>query len=267
MFSMPEHSQRSSNTDTQPRSVALFVTCLADLMRPTVAFAALQLLEEAGCEVVVPEGQTCCGQPEYNSGNRAGATALARRTIEQLEPYQYVVIPSGSCAGMLRHHYPRLLQDEWQARAVALAERVHELTSFLHDHVDYRPRRHSQTRSVTYHDACAGLREMGVREQPRGLLRAAGVEVTELQQRDVCCGFGGTFCAKMPEISSAMSDDKLEAISHTGASEVVAGDLGCLLALAGRARRRGDDLRFWHIAEVLAGNARDDGIGTPAGED
>ena len=230
------HSSSQSSTDKRG-TVALFATCLADLMRPSVAFAAVQLLEDAGYEVVVPEQQTCCGQPEYNSGDRRGARALARRTIEQLEPYPYVVLPSGSCAGMLRHHYPRLLDDEWAERARALAGRVYELTAFLDDVAAYQPPRSAATGPVAYHDGCAGLRELGVREQPRRLLQTAGVEVRELTQRDVCCGFGGTFCAKMPEISANMSDEKLRDILASGAEEVVAGDLGCLLALAGRARR------------------------------
>lgn len=244
-------------------TVALFVTCLADLMRPATAFAAVHLLESAGFTVVIPEHQSCCGQPGYNNGDYRGAKALAQRTIAQLEAYPHVVLPSGSCAGMLRHHYPTLLEGDWKLRAQALAGRVYELTQFLKEVADYAPQPVTLAGPVAYHDACAGLRELGIRSEPRELLRTAGVEVRELAQRDVCCGFGGTFCAKMPEISAKMADDKLRDIEATGARDVVAGDIGCLLALAGRARRLNKDLRFRHIAEVLAGDMDDDGIGAP----
>jgi L-lactate dehydrogenase complex protein LldE len=251
--------------DTEPEAprVALFATCLADLMRPATAFAAATLLERAGFEVIVPPRQSCCGQPGYNSGDFAGARAVAMRTVQQLEPYRYVVLPSGSCAAMLRDHYPRLLDGAWAERAAALTARVYELTQFLSDVAGYSPSPLIDPPTVAYHDGCAGLRELGVRAQPRQLLRAAGVDVRELAQGDVCCGFGGTFCAKMPEISAKMADDKLADIERSGASEVVAGDLGCLLALAGRARRRGMPLRFRHVAEVLAGEPLAAPIGEP----
>lgn len=244
------------------REVALFISCLADLMRPAAAQAALQLLEDAGCRVQVPTPQSCCGQPGYNGGDYAGAAALARQTVAQFESYAYVVVPSGSCAGMLRHHYPRLLEGNWRRRAETLAGRVFELTAFLHDIVGYRPAPRAGAGSVAYHDGCAGLRELGVREQPRRLLEAAGFELRELPGRDVCCGFGGTFCARMPAISARMADDKLAEIEASGADEASAGDLGCLLSLAGRARRRGSELRFRHVAELLAGSAGPP-IGTP----
>jgi len=235
--------------------IALFVSCLADLMRPSTAQAALDLLEAAGYRVAVPTPQSCCGQPGYNAGDFEAAASIARQTITQFEGYRYVVVPSGSCAGMLRHHYPKLLEGEWRERAEAFAGRVFELTSFLCDIAGYAPPRRAGTGSVAYHDACAGLRELGVREQPRQLLRAAGFTVREPAERDVCCGFGGTFCARMPEISAHMADDRLRQLEATGAQEVVAGDLGCLLALAGRARRRGSSLRFRHVAELLADSA------------
>lgn len=241
--------------------VALFVSCLVDLMRPEAAFAAWRLLEDAGYLVVIPEEQTCCGQPGYNSGDYVGAAELARRTIEQLAPYPYVVIPSGSCAGMLRQHYPKLLEGHWQQRAQELAGRVFELSEFLVDIAEYSPRRVEMDQPVTYHDACAGLRELGIREQPRQLLAAAGIQVRELSQRDVCCGFGGTFCAKMPALSARMADEKLHDIEATGATEVVAGDIGCLMALAGRARRLDKNLQFRHVAEILAGDLIGPGIG------
>lgn len=235
--------------------VALFITCLADLMRPATAEATVALLHDAGYAVVIPEAQTCCGQPGYNSGDYAGASAVAKRTIAQLEPYPYVVLPSGSCAGMLRHHYPKLLEGAWRERAEALAGRVYELTSFLTEVANYQPPVQEDAGSVAYHDACAGLRELGIRAQPRQLLATAGYAVAELPQRDVCCGFGGTFCAKMPAISARMADDKLREAEASGADTLVAGDLGCLLALAGRAKRNGSALQFRHIAELLANSS------------
>ncbi len=242
------------------KRVALFVTCLADLMRPSVARASLQLLEDAGCDVHVPQDQTCCGQPAYNSGDYPGAMGIAQQTIETFEPFDFVVAPSGSCAGMLKCHYPKLLAGEWRERAQALGERVFELTQFLQDVCVYTPTPSVKPAALTYHDSCAGLRELGVREQPRALLRNAGIEPRELDQRDVCCGFGGTFCAKMPAISAKMADDKLLEFSKTDNDLLVAGDLGCLLALAGRARRLGSDVEFRHVAEVLAGTADVPGI-------
>jgi L-lactate dehydrogenase complex protein LldE len=263
MSSHRDSDRAIDNTAPEATGVALFVTCLADLMRPATAFAAATLLERAGFEVIVPPLQSCCGQPGYNSGDYPGARAVAQRTVQQLEPYRYVVLPSGSCAGMLREHYPRLLDGEWADRAAALASRVYELTEFLTEVAGYRPSPVPDSPPVAYHDGCAGLRELGVRAQPRQLLRGAGFEVRELELRDVCCGFGGTFCAKMPEISAKMADDKLADIERSGASEVVAGDLGCLLALAGRARRRQLPLRFRHVAEVLAGEPLAAPIGEP----
>jgi L-lactate dehydrogenase complex protein LldE len=237
------------------RRVTLFVTCLADLFRPSVAFACLDLLEEAGCEVVVPADQTCCGQPAYNSGDREAAIPLAQQVVSLLEPADYVVIPSGSCAGMITHHYPGLLTGKWRERALEVSAKTYELTVFLQDIAGIPPRSHTTTAqaSVTYHDGCAGLRELGIQNQPRQLLKnLCGVDVDELQQSEVCCGFGGTFCAKMPEISAKMVDDKLENALATGATVLTGGDLGCLMNIAGRARRQGKELEVRHIAELLA---------------
>jgi len=250
--------------DPSAPRVSLFVTCLADLMRPSVAFSSLRLLEQAGCEVDVPLQQTCCGQPGYNSGEYESTVPLARRTIEQFEAADYVVVPSGSCAGMICHHYPKLLAGEWRQRALALAAKTFELTSFLADVVklDSAPAVATKLGNVTYHDSCAGLREMNVREQPRRLLRSlCGIEVTEMQQSDVCCGFGGTFCTKMPEISGKMVDDKLQNATDTGATILTGGDLGCLLNIAGRARREGVDIEVRHVAELLSGDLYSPAIG------
>ncbi len=247
--------------------VALFVTCLADVFRPSVAFASLALLKAAGCRVSVPEAQTCCGQPGYNSGDYRGARDVAKRVIGMLENADYVVAPSGSCAGMIVKHYPSLLEGEWKERAQALASRTWEICSFLTDvmplaAVDQAPEAALTRRRIAYHDSCAGLRELNIREQPRRLLRKrAGVETVELEKRDVCCGFGGTFCAKMPEISATMASEKLRDAIDSGADMLVGGDLGCLLSLAGRASREGIYLEFRHVVELIHDQRSKEGIG------
>ncbi|HVB67004.1 MAG TPA: (Fe-S)-binding protein [Acetobacteraceae bacterium] len=242
-------------TQSKPR-VALFVTCLVDLHRPTVGFAAIRLLEAAGCQVEVPRAQTCCGQPAYNSGDRTTARDLARGLLDAFGGYDYVVVPSGSCGGMLRHHLPHLFDDDpnLRARADALAGRVYELVSFLVDVMKFaQPPGRWTGGAVTYHDSCAGLRELGVKDQPRRLLAAAGAAVTEMAEPEICCGFGGTFCVKYPEISVRMASDKTRDIAATGAGTVLAGDLGCLLNIAGRLTREGHAVAARHVAEVLAG--------------
>jgi L-lactate dehydrogenase complex protein LldE len=240
--------------EAKPR-VALFVTCLVDLYRPSVGFAAIRLLEEAGCQVEVPRAQTCCGQPAYNSGDRATARDLARGILDAFGGYDYVVAPSGSCSGMLKHHLPHLFDDDPNLRiqADALAAKTFELISFLTDirGMTQPPAVH-RGGSVTYHDSCSGLRELGIREQPRRLLAAMGATVTEMADPDVCCGFGGTFCVKYPDISVRMASDKTADIVATGADMVLAGDLGCLLNIAGRLEREGHATKVRHVAEVLA---------------
>ncbi|MEZ5571340.1 MAG: (Fe-S)-binding protein [Halioglobus sp.] len=234
--------------------VALFVTCLADLFRPSVAFASIKLLEQAGCEVTVPLEQTCCGQPAYNSGDYEATIPLAQQMVSLLDEHDYVVVPSGSCTGMICHHYPRILKGAWRDRALELAAKTFELTVFLKEIAKIQPQDGQLPKlpSVTYHDGCAGLRELGIREQPRQLLQElCGVQVSELQQSEVCCGFGGTFCAKMPEISGKMVGDKLKNAVDTGAAILAGGDLGCLLNIAGRASREGQKIEVRHIAELL----------------
>jgi len=235
--------------------VALFVTCLVDLFRPTVGFAAVKLLEDAGCTVEVPRRQTCCGQPAYNSGDRADAKTIARQVVDAFAGYDYVVAPSGSCAGMLRVHYPELFADdsENRPRAQELAERSWELVSFLVDVCGMQAVAANWHRRVTYHDACSGLRELGVKLQPRQLLASvSGLSMEELPGAEVCCGFGGTFCIKYPEISDKMVTDKAADIAATGAAAVLAGDLGCLLNIAGKLHRQGRQVEVRHAAEVLA---------------
>jgi len=240
---------------SRPR-VALFVTCLVDLHRPTVGFAAIKLLEDAGCHVEVPRAQTCCGQPAYNSGDRGTARDLGRAVLDAFRGYDYVVVPSGSCGGMIRHHLPHLFDDDpnLRAQADALGTRTHELVSFLTDVMGVQRVSAAYSGLVTYHDSCSGLRELEVKAQPRALLRSvAGLELREMAEPEVCCGFGGTFCVKYPDISVRMVSDKTADIAGTGADTVLAGDLGCLLNMAGRLTRQGSDVRVRHVAEVLAG--------------
>jgi L-lactate dehydrogenase complex protein LldE len=236
--------------------VALFVTCLVDLFRPTVGFAAIKLLQEAGCTVEVPLAQTCCGQPAYNSGDRDDARAIARATIEAFEGFDYVVAPSGSCAGMLRKHYPGLFSGEgaWEERALSFSRKVHELVSFLVDVCGMRAVRASVDGTVTYHDSCSGLRELGIRDQPRRLLATVdGLKLVEMADADVCCGFGGTFCVKYPEISNAIVEQKAANVEASGATTLLGGDIGCLMNVAGKLRRQGSAVEVRHVAEVLAG--------------
>ncbi len=237
--------------------VALYVTCLVDLMRPSVAFASLRLLEAAGCEVIVPEGQTCCGQPAWSAGERALAADLARKAIGEMEGYDYVVIPSGSCADQIRNVYPQLLADDpaWGLRARTLADRAYELTSFLVDVLKLSAVPNQFDGSVTYHDSCKGLRGLAIKRQPRDLLaRVPGLSLKEMSECEECCGFGGAFSVKFGEVSTKIVDRKCDAIAAAGADAVVGGDLGCLMNIEGRLRRRGDETtRVLHIAEVLAG--------------
>ncbi len=241
----------------KPR-IALFVTCLVDLMRPEVGFSALKLLEQGGCDVVVPDGQTCCGQPAYNAGDRRTAHQLAVRVLGQLEGYDYVVIPSGSCAGMIKVHYFDLFSNDPQMkrRMADLAPRVYELTDFLVSvlKVEHVPSQVQGT--VTYHDSCSGLRELGVSAQPRALLsKIAGLELKEMKDCRACCGFGGTFAMKYGNVSAAIVDEKVHNIQDTGAQAVVLGDLGCMLNIEGRLRRLGDErTQVLHVAQVLAGD-------------
>jgi L-lactate dehydrogenase complex protein LldE len=240
----------------QQRRVALFVTCLVDMFRPSVGMAAVQLLEDAGCEVIVPAGQTCCGQPGYNSGDRAAATVIARRVVELLEPFEYVVVPSGSCGGMIRKHYPDLFATDaaWAERAKTVAGKTYELTAFLTHVLGAKSVKASFPARATYHDSCSALRELGLRSEPRQLLNSVeGLTLTELSERDACCGFGGTFAVKYPDISNAIVEKKTADVAKSGAELLISADLGCLLNIAGKLSREGSRIEVRHIAEVLAG--------------
>jgi L-lactate dehydrogenase complex protein LldE len=257
---------RSLESALKPRA-GLFVTCLVDLMRPSIGFAAAKLIEASGCTLVVPEGQTCCGQPAYNSGDRHNARDIAKRTMSLFADCDYIVAPSGSCAAMLRHHVPQLMEGEEPSvreAAQAFAAKVHELTDFL---VRVRglcavPGDFSGT--ITYHDACSGLRELGIKDAPRALLQSMpGVTLREMAGAEACCGFGGLFSEKYPGISNAIVTRKTEAAQAAAASLLVSGDLGCLMNIAGKLLREGSPLACRHVAEVLAGEMDEPPVGWP----
>ncbi len=263
---MSDPSRRVGPGNAGPKRVGLFVTCLVDLMRPSVGFAAVELLERAGCDVEVPLSQTCCGQPAYNSGDRAHAEAIARQVIEAFAGFDYVVAPSGSCAATIKHHYPQMFADDpdLTAKAEDLAARTFELVSFLTDVCGVTAVSSDYRGSVTYHDSCSGLREMGVQNQPRQLLASLdGVDLVEMEESDVCCGFGGTFCVKYPQISNKMVSEKAKRIESTGAELLLAGDLGCLMNMAGKLKRNGSAVQARHVAEVLANRLDDPAIAQP----
>ena len=249
---LKQKSKKPENT----KQVALFVTCLVDLFRPSVAFASIKLLEDAGCKVHVPLAQTCCGQPAYNSGDRKTTREIAEQVITLFEEYDYVVAPSGSCAGMLKVHYPELFEGVkgWQERAVKFAAKTHELTSFLTDVLALDKVDVKLKAKVTYHDSCAGLRELGISKQPRLLLKSIkGLKLQEMKDCEVCCGFGGTFSVKYPDISNKIVSEKTSNVETAKPEMLLAGDLGCLMNMAGKLKRQGSDVEVRHVAEVLAG--------------
>jgi len=249
--------------------VGLFVTCLVDLMRPSVGFAALRLLEKAGAHVVVPDTQTCCGQPAYNSGDVVETRAIAKGVIEAFADFDHVVAPSGSCAGMIVEHYPKVFADdpEWRSRAKNLAARTFELTTYLVDHLDLNNTGAVFDGSATYHDSCAGLRELGVKDQPRKLLATVdGLALKEMEETETCCGFGGLFSIKYPDISGAIVDKKANRVEAAESDLLLGGDLGCLMNVAGKLKRRGSSVRVFHIAEVLANMTDQPALGEGQGE-
>ncbi len=250
--------------ERKPILVGLFATCLVDLIRPRVGFASAKLLEDAGCKVEVPQ-QTCCGQPAFNAGDRKTARELAAQAIEAFERYDYVVLPSGSCAGQVILHYPELFEGDaaWDARAKRLAAKTFELTVFLNDVLKVRLKTRFDG-AVTYHDSCSGLRELGIQKQPRKLLSGIeGLSLIEMKDPDVCCGFGGTFCVKYPDVSNKIVEKKAANVAASGATTLLAGDLGCLMNMAGKLSREGREIRVRHVAEVLAGMADEPAIGEP----
>lgn len=248
----------------RPR-VGLFYTCLVDALKPNIAFAAVHLLEACGCEVRVPETQTCCGRPAFNSGHRKLAEQIARRNISLFEPFDFVVGPSGSCLSMFVKHYPDLLMDDdqWFKRAVTLSDRSYELLDFLARIMPLPDTSTAYKGKVTYHDSCTGMRELNIQNQPRALLaKVPGMTLVEMDAARECCGFGGTFSVKYPEISTRLVDNKVDSILRTGADTVTGGDLGCLMNIFGRLNRLKKNIRVFHAAEILAGMTGDGALGS-----
>lgn len=231
--------------------VQLFVTCLVDSLTPEVGRATVDALEKAGCSVEVPSGQSCCGQPAFNVGIHDAARTMAGKTLDVLDATEGpVVIPSGSCAAMISRHYPDLFAGtEREAQASRVAGRVRELTQFLVDDLATTIRAECDGCTVAYHHSCHGLRELGIEDQPDVLLD--GVNRVPLDGDRECCGFGGLFSVEMPAVSTAIMDRKLDALAASGADTLAAGDVSCLLHLAGGLHRRGSDMEVKHIAELL----------------
>ncbi len=246
----------STSNNNHPLDVGLFVTCLVDLFRPSIGFATIKLLENHGCTITVPEGQTCCGQPAYNSGDRQNSLEIAKQVISAFKDFDYVVLPSGSCAAMISQHYPLLFEgdSQWQADAKTLAGKTYELTTFLTDILKVEAVKATFDKQVTYHDSCSGLRELGIKNQPRKLLSSVkGLELTESLKAEECCGFGGTFSIKYPKISERIVRDKVTDAQETKAHTLVGGDLGCLMNMAGKLKRENAPMEVRHVAEILAG--------------
>jgi L-lactate dehydrogenase complex protein LldE len=226
---------------------------MVDTITPDTGVAAVRLLEAAGCRVEFPAAQTCCGQPAVSAGEPEAAARLARHFVEVFEPYDVIVAPSGSCAAMVHHWYTRLLERGWRERAEAVAARTFELSQYLVDELGRADLGARVDARVTVHDACHGLRNLGVRDAPRALLAAAGAEIVEMVEAETCCGFGGTFAVAHGEISGPLADAKLGFANATGAEWLVSCDQACLLHLEGRRRRRAaGGPRPVHLADLLA---------------
>jgi len=244
---------------SRPARVQLLVTCLIDRVFPDTGMAVVTLLERLGVEVQVPVGQTCCGQPAFNAGYVDDARAMARHTIDVLtKTSDPIVVPSGSCGDMVIHQYEAILQDDpvYLAKARSLHERTHELTKFLVDVLGVEDVGSASTDKITYHACCHGLRGLGVKDEPLALLgHVHGATFCPMAESDVCCGFGGLFSVKLPDISSAMLDRKLDRIQESGADTVVVTDVSCGMHMQGGLRRRGSRVQVKHLADVLARGA------------
>ena len=235
--------------------VALFVTCLVDQFFPQVGVATIKILRHLGCQVEFPRTQTCCGQPAFNSGFRAEAKRVAQKFIKEFEPYEYIVAPSGSCTAMVAHFYKELFSDEPQTleKVHQLAAKIYELSDFLVNVLHVEDVGAEFRGKVTYHDACHLLRNLQVRDEPRRLLRAVRhCEFVELPNTEQCCGFGGTFAVKLPDISMGIVEEKIKNTVASGANVLVACDLSCLMHIAGAMSRQNVPVKTMHLAELLA---------------
>jgi L-lactate dehydrogenase complex protein LldE len=237
----------------RPERVYFFGTCLIDLCYPQAGMAGIDLLQREGIKVIFPQGQSCCGQPAYNSGFPTEAKAVARHQVPLFDKDYPIVVPSGSCAGMLKHHYPKLFTDDPEFDQVQhFAKRVFELTEFLVRVLNVRLEDRGEPIKVAWHSSCHATREMGITEDSKSLLRQLkNVELIELQNERECCGFGGTFSVKQPAISAAMVKDKVADIQQTGASLLLAGESGCLMNITGAMEYQHIPMPSKHIAEFI----------------
>jgi L-lactate dehydrogenase complex protein LldE len=235
--------------------VALFIPCYVDLINPEVGVSVVRVLRRLGVEVVYPEGQTCCGQPAFNSGFFDEARTVARHFLNvfEKERWDYVVCPSGSCTTMVSHYYPFIFEGRSEeSRSEALEHRVREFSDFLVNVLRVKDFRARYERRAVFHCGCHQRRELGVLEEPRELLRnVEGLELVDWENEELCCGFGGTFAVKMPDVSTAMADEKIKALQKSGADTLISGDSSCLMHLSGRLRRTGHDTRVYHLAQIL----------------
>ncbi|HQU82305.1 MAG TPA: (Fe-S)-binding protein [Pyrinomonadaceae bacterium] len=236
--------------------VSLFITCLVDQLCPNVGVAAVKVLRRAGCEVIFDERQTCCGQPAFNTGYRKEARKFAEKFIEIFEDSDadFIVSPSGSCTAMVKHFHELFPDDKnWRERCEKIAEKTYEFSSFLVNVLKIENVGAKFSGKITWHDACHGLRDLNIKNEPRELLKnVENAEFIELENADVCCGFGGTFSVKYAEISAAILENKIEAIENSGADFVTACDASCLMQIGGRLSRLNSKVKPLHIAEILA---------------
>jgi L-lactate dehydrogenase complex protein LldE len=238
------------------KKVTLFIQCLVDVMYPEVGEAMLKIFRKLDIAVDCPVDQTCCGQPAFNAGYHRQARVAARKFIRLFEDAQSIVCPSGSCVHMVRHHYPELLGDDpdWLRRAESIRDKTFELTEYLVDVLGVEDLHARFDGKITYHDSCHPLRGLGIMDQPRRLIsKVGGAEFIEMENSDQCCGFGGAFAVKYPEISTAMVEDKVRNIIATGADAVVGVDMSCLMNIQGLLSRKKSEVKIMHIAELLAG--------------
>jgi len=243
--------------------VALFVPCYVDQINPEVGVSVVRVLRKLGVDVVYPEGQTCCGQPAFNSGFFEEARAIGRRFLDvfERERFDYVVCPSGSCTTMVSHYYPFVFENQAlpddRERAEALGHRVREFSDFVVNVLSVKDLGASRAGRAVFHTGCHQRRELGVLNEPRDLLRnVSGLELLEWENEELCCGFGGMFSVKMPDVSTAMADEKIAALEKSGADTLVSCDSSCLMHLGGRLRRTGHDTRVLHLAQILDSNGR-----------
>ena len=241
------------NYPDNPQKVYYFGTCLVDMFYPGAGMAGIKLLQQSGVKVIFPSQQTCCGQPAYNSGFPDEARIVARKQMELFYKDYPIVVPSGSCAGMMRHHYPKLFENDPRLdQVIRFSKRIFELSEFLVHALSIKLEDQGLPIKVTWHSSCHALREMGVTGDSKSLIRQLkNVELVELQRESDCCGFGGTFAVKQPAISAAMVNDKTDDIRQTGAERLITADCGCLLNISGAMQYANTSIKGQHLAEFI----------------